>query len=138
MSGKKIFKFGLPLLVFLLLPLLAACVRQAQINNFVNLPVAGANSGPLAPDKVKSVILEACKNRGWVAREIAPGLISASLTARSHSAQIEIPYSGSSYSIIYKNSANLKYNAEKQTIHNQYNNWVIYLRQDIDVALAQR
>jgi hypothetical protein len=107
MSKKHLSKYWIPLLAFLLALPLGACVRQAQINNFVDLPVAGANSGPLASDQVKSVILGACKNRGWVARETSPGLISASLTARSHSAQIEIPVSGSSYSIIYKNSANL-------------------------------
>ena len=132
MSKKNFFKIWLPLLVvFLALPL-AAC-RQAPISNLVNMPVSGVTKS----DQVKKVILEACKKRGWVAREISPGLISATLEARQHRAQVEIPYNGTKYSIIYKDSQNLKYNASKNTIHRQYNNWVDYLRKDIEVGLAQ-
>ena len=136
MSKKSFLKIGILLLVLSLALPLAAC-RQRQLTNLVDMPVAGSRNNTLAPAQVRKVILDACARRGWVAREISPGLISAKIEARSHMAQVEIPYSGTSFSIIYKNSSNLKYDASKNTIHNQYNNWVDYLRKDIEVGLAQ-
>jgi len=139
MLKNSYFKSGILLLAFTLVLPLAACKRQAPLRNWVDMPVVGAKNGPVAKEKVKEVILEACKNRGWAAREVSPGLIRAELNARQkHSATIEIPYSGASYSIIYKDSFNLRYNPATQTIHNQYNNWVINLRRDIDIRLAQK
>ena len=136
MSKKNFFKIWLPLLVFILALPLVAC-RQHQVQNLVDLPVAGSRNSAVASSQVRKVILDACKKRGWVAREISPGRISASIETRKHMAQIEIPYSGTRYSIIYQNSRNLKYDASKNTIHNQYNNWIDYLRKDIEVGLAQ-
>ena len=136
MSKKSFLNIGIPFLIlFLALPL-AAC-RQRQVANLYDLPAAGARNNALAQTQVRKVILDACQKRNWVAREISPGLISATIETRNHMAQIEIPFSGTRYSIIYKNSRNLKYNSSKNTIHNQYNNWIDYLRKDIEVGLAQ-
>lgn len=138
MSSHRLLKFGAPLLALLLAWPLAGCMRQAPLKNLLNQPVTGAAGGGLSSDQVKRAILAACQKREWVARELSPGVISATLDVRNkHSAQVEIPYTGASYSINYKNSSGLKYNAQNGTIHNQYNNWVLYLRQDIDAALAQ-
>jgi hypothetical protein len=137
MSGKNLWKFGLPVLALMLALPLAGCLRQAQINNLVNLPVVGATGQDLTAAQVKGVILEACRKKEWVAREISPGLISATLMVRRHTAQVEIPYSATSYSINYKTSTNLNYNAKDHSIHNQYNNWVDYLRRDIELGLAK-
>lgn len=143
MSKSVFFKYGLPLLALALFPPLAAC-KTGYVNNFFDLPVP-AGSGAQTKDKIKGVILVACLGRGWVAQEIQPGLIRATMTvpcmhhctAATHSAQIEIPFTGARYSIIYKNSANLNYDPQKQIIHKQYNKWVNNLRQDIDVGLAR-
>ena len=137
MLKNNFFKPGILLLaLFLVLPL-AAC-RQAHLSNFFDLPVTGVRSGSLTKEQVKSVILAACKARGWAAGETEPGLISATFTSRVHTAQIEIPYTSAKYSIIYKNSNNLKYNAQKQTIHKWYNKWVSDLRREIDDGLARK
>jgi len=139
MSKKSFFNIGILLLVLsLALPLAACRVRQARITNFVDMPVYGAQHNSLAQAQVRKVILDACAKRDWVAREIAPGLISATIDVRNkHMAQVEIAYSGTSYSIIYKNSSNLKYDASTNTINRSYNTWVTNLRQDIDVGLAK-
>ncbi|MDR2945541.1 MAG: hypothetical protein LBV79_02175 [Candidatus Adiutrix sp.] len=124
------------LFVILSLSLSAGCMRQASLKNTSNLPVAGLNGQGLSASQVKAAILGGAQEKGWVARELTPGVITASLAVRAHKAEVEIPYSGSSSSIIYKSSTNLDYDAGDQTIHNQYNNWVDYLRQAIDGRLA--
>ena len=137
MSKNFLFKSWIPLLVLALALPLAACFRQAQLKNLVDQPVAGSRNQTLTSAQVKKVILDACQKRGWVARELSPGRISATLDNRSHRAQIEITFNGSRYSILYKDSLNLKYDPSNNTIHNQYNNWVDYLRQDIEIGLAR-
>jgi len=139
MSKKSFFKIGILVLVLsLALPLAACRVRQANITNFVDLPVYGAKNNALAQAQVRKAILDACKKRNWVAREISPGLISATREVRGkHMARVEIPFSGTRYSIIYKDSSNLQYDASKNVINRNYNSWVNYLRQDIEMALAQ-
>ena len=52
----------------------------------------------------------------------------------SHTAIVEIPYTTKTYSIIYKDSTNLKYDAEKQTIHENYRGWI----QNLDNAIKSR
>ena len=138
MSLKFFSRPWFPLLVLLLVFPLAACKRQAApINNVIDWPLTRGEA--LATTKVKTAILAACAERGWVAREVRPGLISAALSTdrNKHSAQIEIPYSGTNYSIIYKHSENLNYDANRQTIHNRYNAWVKYLRQSIEAQLVK-
>jgi hypothetical protein len=138
MSKKFFFQLWFLLLVFLLVFPLAACVRQSSLVNVYDAPVTWTGGSSPATAKVKNAILAACMSRGWEAREVRPGLISASLSARGkHTAVVEIPFSGTSYSIIYKDSVNLRYNAAKQTIHSQYNTWIHNLRHDINVRLAQ-
>lgn len=124
-------------ILVLSLMLVPGCMRQASLLNPSNLPVVSATGQSLSEAQVKQAILAGAKDKGWIARELSPGVISASLAVRSHLAEVEIPYSGSSYSIRYKNSSNLDYKAGDQTIHNQYNNWVNYLRQAIDARLAE-
>jgi len=135
MPKSNFFKPWIPLLALVLVLPLAAC-KKSYVNNFSDVPVV-ASRGSLTKDKVKAVILTACVTRGWVAREIEPGLISATITAKKHSAQVEIPYTATRYSIIYKNSVNLSYNPQNQSIHSRYNRWVSNLKRDIDVGLAR-
>ena len=116
---------------------LTACMRQAALQNPANLPVMSASGKALKPAQVRQAILDACREKGWIARELTPGVISASLAVRAHNAEVEIPYSGTNYSILYKHSSNLDYNAADRTIHNQYNNWVDYLRRSIDARIAE-
>jgi hypothetical protein len=116
--------------------LLAVGCRQAALQNPANMPVLGMSGQSLEAAQVREAIIKAAKERGWVARELRPGLIDASLSVRNHVAEVEIPYDAKTYSINYKNSVNLDYDAEDKTIHNQYNNWVTYLRQSIDAQLS--
>lgn len=104
---------------------LAACsMKPIQNINNEQIPTYGNGTQPSLKD-VEQTILTAAKKRGWSARVAQPGLIEASIFVRSHRAKIEIPYTQNSYSINYKNSANLDYDGEK--INRNYNNWIIKL-----------
>ena len=137
MLKNKFFKPAILLLALALILPLAACRKPGHVDNLVDLPVV-ASSGSVTKEKVKGAIFGACIRRGWVAREISPGLISASITTkRGVSAEVEIPYTGTKFSINYKNSVGLSYNPQNQTINSRYVCWVNNLRQDIVAALIR-
>jgi hypothetical protein len=62
--------------------------------------------------------------------------VQGTLNLRSHTAVVTIPFSTKSYSILYKESTNLKYDAEKQTIHGNYNGWVQRLDNEIRARIS--
>lgn len=72
---------------------------------------------------------------GWNIKEIKPGLAFGQLNLRSHVAKVEIPYSAKEFSIIYKNSVNLRYDKAKGTIHTNYNGWIQNLEKAINIQL---
>lgn len=86
-------------------------------------------------DMVKA-IKAAGAGLGWVITEVKPGLMKGTLNLRSHTAVVNIPYTSNDYSIEYVSSNNLDYNAEKNTIHKNYNSWVQNLKNAIDVQIA--
>lgn len=107
--------------------------RTAPIRDYSNQPVpAGATMA-----QVSEAIQGAGNSLGWAMKEEYPGMISGELFIRDHVAEIEVPYSTSGYSIRYKRSKNLKYNAAKKTIHSNYNGWVENLDNSIRTRLAR-
>jgi len=72
----------------------------------------------------------------WSMRVENPGHIVASLHIRSHTAVVDIAYSTKSYSITYNTSTNLKYDAEANTIHSNYNGWIQNLDNGIKGKLS--
>ena len=134
--SKKITTVMLTVLIASLF-LVTGCFRQNQLNELIDLPVSGNTGKSLSAAQVKKGIIEGAAKRDWATRELSPGVITATLTVRAHVATVEIPYSGSSFSIVYKDSENLDYDAKDGTIHNQYNNWVNYLKHDINSALSK-
>jgi len=71
----------------------------------------------------------------WNMQVVKPGHIVATLHNRRHMAQVDIQYTTKGYSITRKDSAELKYDAEKGTIHPNYNNWIQYLDNTIQIKL---
>jgi hypothetical protein len=104
-----------------------AC-RKAPVMSIRDSPIS-----PAAPSfsKVEKAIKNAALSLNWKARKVEPGLMEATLFLRSHKAVVTIPYTKTTYSILYKNSENLKYNGT--TIHSNYNDWV----QNLDRAIQR-
>jgi len=108
------------------------------IQNLIDIPVPAKidGSSPSTED-VRSAIVAGCKERRWVPILDENNNISCSILVRSrHFAEVEIPYTGDTYSIIYKDSRELDYNEKKQRIHRNYNKWVLNLSDSIQRRLA--
>jgi hypothetical protein len=57
------------------------------------------------------------------------GVINAKLSLRTHVAVVDVRYSATSYSIVYRDSTNLDYRGDQ--IHKNYNGWIQNLDRDI-------
>ena len=126
---RKILKLS-PIAVTGLL-ILSGC-RTAAIYSVENDPV----EVKVSQDKVYQAIKMAGNSKGWIITQVKPGLALGKLNARKHQAVVEIPYTSESFSIRYKDSLNLKYNAETNEIHNNYNGWVQNLENAINFQLS--
>ena len=106
--------------------------RTSPIRNLDNQPIPpGATMA-----EVSKAIQAGGNSLGWAMQEVSPGLIVGTLHLRDHMAKVEIPFSTRDYSIRYKSSTNLKYNASQKTIHSNYNSWVTNLDNQIRARLA--
>ena len=64
-----------------------------------------------------------------------PGLLEGTLRLREHTAVVDIAYSTSNYSIVFKSGVNL---SEKDgQIHKNYNGWVQNLDRGIGTELSR-
>lgn len=121
-------------LFFFVILLLCGCTSAPVSNiNGETIPTAWNGSAPALGD-VEKAILSASQTRGWNSRIVRPGLIEASISVRSHRAEISIPYTERNYSIYYKSSDNLDY--RNGSIHRNYNKWVMKLSQAIQRELG--
>ena len=126
---RKVLKLSGAIVVGLLL--LSGC-RSAAVYNVENNPI----EAKVASSKVYEAIKLAGASTGWIITNVRPGLAMGKLNARSHVAIVEIPYTETTYSIRYKDSTDLKYNASTNEIHKNYNGWIQNLENAINVQLS--
>jgi len=110
------------------------CRAGGQIYQVKDAPVQSASGKSLSIEDVQKTIVAAGAGLGWQMAVAKPGEIIGTLNIRNHQAVVSIPYTTKSYSILYKDSNNLHYDAEKQTIHQNYSSWV----QRLDGAIRSR
>src|SRR5436853_88263 len=79
--------------------------------------------------QVRQAIVTAGTALGWKIADAGPGKLQGTLSLRTHTAVVEIPYSATKYSILYKSSEGL--GESGGTIHGNYNGWV----QNLDRAI---
>lgn len=87
-------------------------------------------------DSIDRAIKQAGAKRGWRMMTKKPGHISAVIVVRQHKAEVDILFDRQKFSIKYRDSMNLNYNASRNTIHRSYNTWVTNLRNDIQNTVA--
>ena len=104
----------------LVVAVVAGCRGGGQIYNVKDAPVQTATGKEPSMEDVQKAIIQAGAGLGWTMAVAKPGEIIGTLNVRSHQAVVTIPYTTKHYSILYKDSTNLKYNADKQTIHENY------------------
>lgn len=127
---KKFLKMAL--ITILGLSFFTGC-RTAAINNVVDKSINLKDE--TTDDQAFKAIKIAGIGLGWKIRKVKPGLAEGQLDLRDHQAIVQIPYNNKSYSIIYKSSTNLKYDASDNTIHSNYNAWIQNLTKEIDLQL---
>jgi hypothetical protein len=113
---------------------LTACNTIAPIQNVESVAVSSAANKPLTPAEVRGAIVRAGAGLGWIMKDAGPGMINGTLLLRTHTAEVQIPYSATSYGILYKSSINLQESNGK--IHRNYNGWVQNLNRGINAQLA--
>jgi hypothetical protein len=113
---------------------LTACNTIAPIQNVENVLVSSSSNKPLTPAEVRGAIVRAGAGLGWIMKDAGPGMINGTLLLRTHTAEVQIPYSATSYGIVYRSSINLQESGGK--IHRNYNGWVQNLNRGINAQLA--
>ena len=107
---------------------LAGCVTK-PIYSVNDAPVISASGKSLDKSQVRTAIINAGVSLGWQVVEVSPGVLQGTLKLRDHTAVVNIPYSATKYSIVFKSGVNLG-EADGQ-IHRNYNGWV----QNFDKAI---
>ena len=120
----------------LALAIVVGCRGGGQIYNVKDAPVQTATTKEPSMEDVRKAIISAGAGLGWQMSISQPGEVIGTLNVRSHQAVVTIPYTTKTYSILYKDSTNLKYDARKQTIHEQYLNWIQKLDTHIRAQLT--
>jgi len=110
------------------------CRGGGAIYNVKDAPIQTATGKQPGMEDVQNAIITAGVGLGWQMAVAKPGEIIGTLNLRSHQAVVSIPYTTKHYSILYKSSTNLRYDAEKQTIHENYLAWI----QRLDGAIRTR
>jgi hypothetical protein len=112
------------------------CQAGAPIYQVKDAPVQTATGKVPTLQQVQKTIIEAGAKNDWVMAVVKPGEIRGTLSVRNHMAVVTIPFTPKQYSILYKDSTNLKYNADRQTIHKEYTYWIQQLDNDIRARLT--
>lgn len=110
------------------------CRGGAQVYNVKDAPITTATGKAVTLDQVAKAIILAGTGLKWSMAVAKPGHIVATLNLRTHQAVVDITYTTKTYSITYKDSANLYYDAENKTIHENYRGWI----QRLDNAIRSR
>ncbi len=122
-----------------------AHAHPVAIVNHENQAIKRFDNKVLTAEEVQKGIREAAAKLGWRVEPGEPGHIIATLQVRQHTAVVDIAYSQTSYSIVYKDSTNLDYGVQttsgieqgkivtskRSVIHANYNKWVQQLNDAI-------
>ena len=119
----------------LVLIMLVGC-RTGSILDIRDAGIPAAPGQNVTMDDVAARIMTAGSKHGWTMAIQTQGHIVGTLALRRHTAVVDIFYSTSSYSILYKDSSNLKYDATRKTIHANYTSWIRNLHDAIQKELG--
>jgi hypothetical protein len=96
--------------------------------------VVSTNIPNATKEDVRKAIIRAGGMLGWQMKDNGPDALTGTLVLREHTAVIDIPYTATSYSLLYKDSKNLKYRGS--SIHSNYNGWIQNLHRSINAQLS--
>ena len=109
--------------------------------NLENQAISASSGKPLSLADVARALRQAAPLRGWTIEEIGPGKALATLVVRNkHTIKVDISYTESTISFIYRDSDNMKYSKNSEgnpVIHPFYLKWVQNLVTDVRVELGR-
>jgi hypothetical protein len=114
--------------------LIVGC-RIAPVYN-VSGDAINSSKANLTMNDVSKAIVRAGAGLGWQMQETSPGHMIGTLHLRTHAAVVDISYDTKSFSITYKDSTDLQYDASQGQIHKNYNGWVQNLENGIRTQLS--
>lgn len=113
-----------------LLPLLFLVITGCTSKPIYNAQEQFSSNMQIGERQMQRAIVTALNDRQWKVQALEPGLIKAAITIRGrHHAEVDIPYSPTSFQINYRSSWGL--DAKNGKIHRNYNRWVNRLRDNI-------
>ncbi len=115
------------------LVMFAVGCKSMPVYNVTDAPVAASKPNP-SLDEVGKAIQRAGAQLGWQMKEMKPGYIVGTLNVRNQLAAVDVNYSTKSYSITYKDSAELQYDGKG--IHRNYKGWIQNLDKGIRAQLS--
>ena len=142
-------KYLLVILLSLVITTMTGC-RTSPVYNIQDQHVT-TNIDNHTEEDVKKAIIRAGGGLGWKMNADKPGHVLGTLFLRSHIAIVDITYDLNKYSITYKDSTNLDYEAagqqatdadgssyvnETEIIHSNYNGWIQNLDRAIQAQLG--
>ena len=107
---------------------LAGCA-YAPVRNVLEAPVATGSGKAATEDQIRSAIVGAGNGLGWTMTPAAPGLVTGRLAIRGNTALIDVRYTPTTYSILYKDSSGLDF--KEGQIYKRYNTWIENLNRNI-------
>ena len=127
-------------LVLVTLIAVAGCRAAPLYNaNSVAFALPATSTQSLSLEDTKRAIITGGSFRGWTFEDVGPGQLVGKVNVRNkHFATVDITFDTETFSINYKSSQNLNYNADRKEIHPNYNNWVQNLQQDIQKEITRR
>lgn len=122
--------------VCLALLAMIGCRAGGQVYEVKDAQVQTASGKPLTLEQVQKAIIDAGIKQTWIMTPIKPGQMLGEYNVQSHQIHVLIPYTTKNYSILYKDSSNLRYDPEKRTIHVNYAKWIERLDNEIKMRLS--
>jgi len=120
----------------LVLAVMIGCRAGGQVYEVKDAPVQTASGKALTAEQVQKAIMDAGIKQTWIMTVVKPGEILGEYNVQSHTIHVTIPYTSKSYSILYKDSTNLRYDPVKRTIHVNYAKWIERLDNEIKARLS--
>lgn len=108
---------------------IVGCRAGGQVYEVKDAPIEAAK--PLTLDQVQKAIIDAGIKQTWIMTPVKQGELLGEYNVQSHQIHVTIPYTTKTYSILYKDSSNLRYDPVKRTIHVNYAKWIERLDNEI-------
>jgi hypothetical protein len=122
--------------VSLLIVLMMGCRAGGQVYEVKDAPIQTASAKEPTLEQVKKAIMDAGIKETWIMTPVKPGEMLGEFNVQSHQIHVLIPYTTKTYSILYKDSSNLRYDPVKRTIHVNYQKWIERLDNEIKARLS--